>query len=91
MGPKASERIALSTPGALIATQALELVEIDHILADVIIVDSHHRRSSGRPWLSLAIDVATRRVVVLPFFPSRVFDRSAPRPSEALEPGTEFV
>jgi MFS family permease len=30
-------------------------------------------------------------VVVLPFFPSRVFDTSALRPSEALAPGTEFV
>ncbi len=29
--------------------------------------------------------------VVLPFFPSRVFDTSPPRPSEALEPGTEFI
>jgi putative transposase len=63
MGSKASEGIALSTPGALTATQALELVQIDHTLADVIIVDSHHRRSIGRPWLSLAIDVATRSVL----------------------------
>jgi putative transposase len=63
MGSKASEGIALSTPGTLEATQALELVQIDHTLADVIIVDSHHRRSIGRPWLSLAIDVATRSVL----------------------------
>jgi putative transposase len=52
-----------SIPGTLEATQALELVQIDHTLADVIIVDSHHRRSIGRPWLSLAIDVATRSVL----------------------------
>ena len=45
------------------ATQALELVQIDHTLADVIILDSQHRRSIGRPWLSLAIDVATRSVL----------------------------
>lgn len=63
MGPKASEGIALSTPGTLTASQALELVQIDHTLADVIIVDSHHRRSIRRPWLSLAIDVATRSVL----------------------------
>jgi len=31
---------------------------MDHTLADVMIVDSEHRRSIGRPWLSLAIDVA---------------------------------
>ena len=63
MGAKASEAIALSTPGTLEAMQALELVQIDHTLADVMIVDSHHRRSIGRPWLSLAIDVATRCVL----------------------------
>ena len=63
MGPKASEGIALSTPGTLTANDALELVQIDHTLADVIIVDSRHRRSIGRPWLSLAIDVATRSVL----------------------------
>ena len=63
LGAKASEAVTLSTPGALEATQALELVQIDHTLADVMIVDSHHRRSIGRPWLSLAIDVATRCVL----------------------------
>jgi predicted MFS family arabinose efflux permease len=31
--------------------------------------------------------LAALSVVVLPFFPSRVFDTSAPRPSEALAPG----
>jgi putative transposase len=36
---------------------------MDHTLADVMIVDSVHRRSIGRPWLSLAIDVATRAVL----------------------------
>jgi putative transposase len=45
------------------ATDALELVQIDHTLADVMIVDSEHRRSIGRPWLSLAVDVATRSVL----------------------------
>ena len=34
--------------------------------------------------------LAALSVLVLPFFPSRVFDTSAPRPSEALEPGTAF-
>jgi hypothetical protein len=45
------------------ANTALELIQIDHTLADVMIVDSNHRRSIGRPWLSLAIDVATRAVL----------------------------
>jgi putative transposase len=60
---KAAQAIAQSTPGALEASEALELTQIDHTLADVIIVDSRHRRPIGRPWLTLAIDVATRCVV----------------------------
>jgi len=45
------------------AIEALELIQIDHTLADVMIVDSLYRASIGRPWLSLAIDVATRSVL----------------------------
>jgi putative transposase len=63
MGAKSAEPVALSTPGMLEAAEALELVQIDHTLADVMIVDSEHRRSIGRPWLSLAIDIATRAVL----------------------------
>ena len=63
MGAKSAESVALSTPGMLEAAEALELVQIDHTLADVMIVDSEYRRSIGRPWLSLAIDVATRAVL----------------------------
>ena len=63
LGSKSAESIALSTPGSLEATDALELVNIDHTLADVMIVDSVHRMSIGRPWLSLAIDVASRGVL----------------------------
>ena len=63
LGAKSAESIALSTPGMLEASEALELIQIDHTLADVMVVDSVHRRSIGRPWLSLAIDVATRSVL----------------------------
>jgi hypothetical protein len=63
LGAKSAESIALSTPGRLEATEALELIQIDHTLADVMIVDSVFRHSIGRPWLSLAIDVATRSVL----------------------------
>ena len=37
----------------------LELVQIDHTLADIMVVDEVERRSIGRPWLTLVIDVAT--------------------------------
>jgi len=63
LGAKSAEPVALSTPGMLEATEALELVQMDHTLADVMIVDTEHRRSIGRPWLSLAIDVASRAVL----------------------------
>jgi len=40
----------------------LELVQIDHTQLDVIVVDEGRRRTLGRPWLTLAIDVASRVV-----------------------------
>jgi putative transposase len=40
----------------------LAFVEIDHTPVDVIVVDEQNRTPLGRPWLSLAIDVATRMV-----------------------------
>jgi len=41
----------------------LELLQIDHTLVDVIVVDREHRLAIGRPWLTLAIDITTRSVV----------------------------
>jgi putative transposase len=40
----------------------LELVQVDHTLLDVIVVDEQDRLSIGRPWLTLAMDVGTRMV-----------------------------
>jgi putative transposase len=39
----------------------LEVVQIDHTLVDVV-VDELERLPLGRPWLTLAIDVASRMV-----------------------------
>ena len=44
-------------------SEALELIQIDHTLADVMVFDSVYRRSIGQAWLSRAIDVATRGVL----------------------------
>ena len=41
----------------------LELAQIDHTLADIVIVDEIERRTIGRPWLTLIIDVATRLIL----------------------------
>ena len=40
----------------------MDLIQIDHTLMDVIVVDREQRLPIGRPWLSLAIDVASRAV-----------------------------
>lgn len=50
------------TRGVLTADYALELVQSDHTLVDVIVVDDLYRKPIGRPWLTLMIDVASRTV-----------------------------
>lgn len=50
-------------PGNFGATAPLDIVQIDHTQADVFVVDRWFRRALGRPWLSVAIDLATRCVV----------------------------
>jgi len=47
------------------ATTALSVAQIDHSISDVILVDDEHRRSIGRPWVTIAIDVSTRVVLGL--------------------------
>jgi putative transposase len=48
--------------GHLVSDDPFGLVQIDHTLADVIVVAEGSRLPIGRPWLTLAIDVATRVV-----------------------------
>ncbi|WP_164206974.1 Mu transposase C-terminal domain-containing protein [[Micrococcus luteus] ATCC 49442] len=43
----------------------LEQVQIDHTVIDVVIVDERERRSIGRPYLTVAIDVFSRALVGL--------------------------
>lgn len=49
--------------GALNVMRPLEVVQIDHTLADIILVDQAERKPLARPWLTLAIDIATRIVL----------------------------
>jgi putative transposase len=58
----AAQPAAEKAPGSFGATWPLEIVQIDHTLADVLIVDRFTRRLVGRPWVSVAIDLATRTV-----------------------------
>ncbi|GAC1577616.1 MAG: hypothetical protein NVS3B5_09770 [Sphingomicrobium sp.] len=48
--------------GTLEANYALQLVQSDHTLVDVVIVDDLYRMPIGRPWLTLMIDIASRSV-----------------------------
>ncbi len=41
----------------------LDVVQIDHALVDVMVVDREHRLWIGRPWLTLAVDIASRAVL----------------------------
>jgi len=51
-----------ATPGELRASQPLEIVQVDHTRADIVVVDEETREPIGRPWLTLAIDVFSRMV-----------------------------
>lgn len=48
--------------GSLEAPWPLSLIQIDHTLVDVIVVDSVTRKPIQRPWITLAIDVHSRCV-----------------------------
>lgn len=49
---------------AVLAERPLQRIEVDHTLADVMLVaDSPAREFLGRPWITFAIDVFTRMIV----------------------------
>lgn len=60
-GPKAAEQ-KTPRPGSFDVKEPWEVWQIDHTLADVIVVDAKGR-PIGRVWLTVVIDVATRMVV----------------------------
>ena len=63
-GPKrARERFGPVGISTLRADLPMDIVPIDHTVADVMVVDREYRQSIGRPWLTLAVDVASRAVV----------------------------
>lgn len=59
-GPKRGSGVPGQFPHA---DGPLSVVQIDHALADVLLVDDEHRRSIGRPWLTVAIDVWSRVIL----------------------------
>lgn len=63
VGRREADRQFGYKPGALREKTPLGLVQIDHTLVDVHVVDDAHRESIGRPWITVAVDVATRCVL----------------------------
>jgi putative transposase len=61
-GRKAARDRFAPVVGSLEAAWPLALIQIDHTLVDVIVVDSVTRAPIQRPWLTLAIDVYSRCV-----------------------------
>ena len=61
-GRKAAHDRYGAAAGSLDAPWPLSLVQIDHTLVDVIVVDSITREPIQRPWLTIAIDVHSRCV-----------------------------
>lgn len=45
------------------AERPYAVIQIDHTLVDIQLVDSVHRVAIGRPWITVAIDIYTRMVV----------------------------
>jgi putative transposase len=62
-GAKAARDRFAPVKKGLAPKHPLELIQIDHTLADIMVVDEIERRSIGRPWLTLIIDVATRMIL----------------------------
>lgn len=48
---------------SLVVNKPLQLVQIDHTLVDLEILDDARLESLGRPWITLAIDVFSRMVL----------------------------
>ena len=74
----------------------MDVVQIDHTLVDLMVLSDDRKDVLGRPWLTAAIDVATR--VVLGFYLSMdppssisvglcIAHAALPKPEDAQEPG----
>ena len=59
------------SPGTFVVKRPLDVVQIDHTPMDIVVVDDLYRQPLGKPYLTLATDVATRCIVgfVISFVP----------------------
>lgn len=60
-----------TSPGTFNVVKPLAVVQIDHTPMDLVVVDDLYRQPLGKPYLTLAVDVATRGVLglVISFVP----------------------
>ena len=61
-GAQAARQRFAPVTGQNAAKWPLDVVQIDHTPADIILVDSFERKPIGRPWVTLAIDITSRMV-----------------------------
>ncbi len=61
-GAKAARQRFAPVTGQNAAERPLDVVQIDHTSADIILVDNFERKPIGRPWVTLAIDITSRMV-----------------------------
>ena len=59
------------SPGTFVVHRPLDVVQIDHTPMDIVVVDDLYRQPLGKPYLTLATDVATRCILgfVISFVP----------------------
>jgi len=59
------------SPGSFVVNKPLDVVQIDHTPMDIVVVDDLYRQPLGKPYLTLATDVATRSILgfVISFVP----------------------
>ena len=62
-GPKKGKHLSTPIKKPYTADHPMQVVQFDHTLCDVFIVDEFDRSSLMRPWLTLAIDVYSRCIV----------------------------
>lgn len=57
------EQCAPVQPNTLRADAPWDVVQVDHALLNLVVLDAQTRQPMGRPWLTLALDVYSRMVV----------------------------
>ena len=62
-GSKAAKQKWEVRTGQLSVHKPLELIQIDHTPADALVLSNDRLKILGRPWVTVAIDVATRCVI----------------------------